>query len=506
MKILLIDIVRTSLDEVWPSVEHSLGLMYLAATARQRFGSSVEVRIWTQVSKPDSEATEQERVLEQLEEFVPDVVGIRALSIGKDALKSTARTVKTWGPDCVLLAGGPHATDAPEQVLDDTPVDCVAIGEGEETFVDILTALKTGGPLAGIPGTVTRTEDGVVRGPLRPLIAELDAIPRPDYSLIDLEAFNNRYLTFTSKITQKHGNLLTTRGCPYRCMYCHNILGKSFRCRSPESVIGEVLWLHETYGITDFQIVDDIFNLDKARAKAICDGIAGLGLDLTFSFPNGVRGDVMDEELLDKMARMGTKFMSYAIETASPRLQRLIRKNLRLERIARAIEYTTQIGIVTRGFFMLGFPTETYEEARMTVDFARDSSLCGATFFTVVYFPGTELYKLAVSLGYFKEGDAEVRRDYVQVAEGPYEFDVQTLTDLKRSAIQEFAFTQRRIEQASRLLPSYFTQREIDGFFMAYVVSSGMAASEVRDRVARDYLRRHFMVAERFSSQRQFYV
>jgi hypothetical protein len=142
----------------------------------------------------------------------------------------------------------------------------------------------------------------------------------------------------------------------------------------------------------------------------------------------------------------------------------------------------------------------------MTVDFARDSSLCGATFFTVVYFPGTELYKLAVSLGYFKERNVEVRRDYVQVAEGPYEFDVQTLAELKRSAIEEFAFTERRIEQANRLLPSYFTRREIDGFFMAYVVSSGMAPHEVRDDVARDYLRRHFLVAERFSKQRQFYV
>ena len=216
--------------------------------------------------------------------------------------------------------------------------------------------------------------------------------------------------------------------------------------------------------------------------------------------------DIMDEELIDKMAEAGTKYMSYAIETASPRLQKLIRKNLRLERVFRAIEYTTRVGIITRGFFMIGFPTETEDEVLQTIEFAKNSSLCGATYFTVVYFPGTELYKLAQSLGYFQNEGYNVQRDYVQVGEGPYNFSLETLTELKKKAIKEFAFNKARIENAVKLLPSYFTQREIDGFFMAYVVSSKATLDEIEDEYVSRFLRRYFLVAERFSKASEFYV
>lgn len=289
-------------------------------------------------------------------------------------------------------------------------------------------------------------------------------------------------------------------------MYCHNILGKRFRARSPENVLSEIRFLYDQYGITDFQIIDDIFNFNLKRANSICDLIIKSGMKLTLSFPNGVRGDLMEGELIDKMAAAGTKFISYAIETASQRLQSLIRKNLNLEKVFNAIEYTGKRGIVTRGFFMLGFPTETEDEAIQTIEFSKASSLSGATFFTVVYFPGTELYKLAQSLGYFQGESYEVQRDYVQVGEGPYDFTLESLTRLKKKAIQEFAFTKERITNALQLLPDYFTQREIDGFFMSYVVSSGLKLDEVKDVAVRQLLQKYFLVSERFSKTREFYV
>jgi hypothetical protein len=350
-----------------------------------------------------------------------------------------------------------------------------------------------------------RRDGTIVTTAPRALVADLDALPLPDYSVIDLDEFTNRYQTFTAKIYQRHGNILTTRGCPYRCMYCHNVLGKRFRARSPESVVSEIRYLHDVFGLTDFQIVDDIFNLDLARAKEICDRIVASGMRLTLSFPNGVRGDRMDEELLDKMAAAGTKFMSYAIETGSPRLQRLIRKNLNLAKVDAAIRYTASLGIVTRGFFMLGFPTEREDEVLQTIEFAKQSSLCGATFFTVVYFPGTELYQLALSMGFFKDG-YEVKRDYVQVSDGPYAFSAERLHELKVQGIREFAFTRERIRNALDLLPEYFTQREIDGFLMAYVVSSRLQLEEVEDAEVRRLLQRYFVIADRFSKKAEFYV
>lgn len=506
MRVLLIDIVRTTLEEVWPSVEHSLGLMYLSSSLRQQFGDQVEVKIHTLVSKPklrDHEATSMRAVLD---EWRPEVVGIRSLSIGEDSLYALIETVREWSEDCLVIVGGPHATDQPEEVLQTSAVDCVVIGEGERTLCELMERYSRGQPYHDVDGIAYRRNGAVVRTNPRALITDLDALPLPDYSLIDLDQFTNRYQTFTAKIYQRHGNILTTRGCPYRCMYCHNILGKRFRARSPDSVFAEIRYLHDTYGLTDLQIIDDIFNLDLDRAKKICDKIIDSDMQLTLSFPNGVRGDRMDEELLDKMAAAGTKFMSYAVESGSPRIQRLIHKNLKLEKVDTAIRYSTKLGIVTRGFFMLGFPTETEEEVLETIEFGKQSDLCGATFFTVVYFPGTELYRLARSLGFFQESGYEVKRDYVQVGEGPYAFSVERLNELKLKGIREFAFTRERIQNALRLLPSYFTQREIDGFLMAYVVSGKMTLDAIEDEEVGRLLGRYFLVADRFSKKAEFYV
>ena len=506
MKILLIDVLRTSLEEVWPSAEHSLGLMYLAASARRAFGEDLDMKIWTLVSKPHKPDEDSRAVREQLDECHPDLVGIRCLSIGKDVFHLVARAVKEWRRECFCTAGGPYPTDDPADALRSGTVDCVVVGEGEVPFNQLLSRLMRNEPWTDIPGIAFRTDEGIVRTTPQVPIADLDSLPIPDYSLIDLDRFSNQFLTFTSKISKPHANIMTTRGCPYRCAYCHNILGKTFRARSPEHVLTEIRTIHDTYGITDFQIIDDIFNLDMDRAKTICDLIAHSGMNLTLSFPNAIRGDRVDEELVDKMAAAGTKFTSYAVETASPRLQKLIRKNLDLDRVFRAIEYTTKAGIVTRGFFMIGFPTETQEEVVQTIEFAKASALCGATFFTVVYFPGTELYRLAQSLGYFTNAEYDVQRDYVDVGDGPYDFSLDTLTALKKKAIKEFAFTPERIERVQRLLPGYFSQREIDGFFMAYVVSSRASLDEIEDEGLRRTLHRYFVVAERFSKKSEFYV
>jgi anaerobic magnesium-protoporphyrin IX monomethyl ester cyclase len=506
MRILLIDILRTALEEVWPSAEHSLGLMYLAAAARRQFANAVDIRIWTLISKPHQPEQDRNEVVEQLEEFRPDLVGVRCLSLGKDVLDLVANAVKQWRSDCFCVAGGPYPTDDPAEALRSRCLDCAVVGEGEVTFNDLLRRLMGGESWTDISGIAFRSNGTIVRTPPRALIADLDTLPVPDYSLIDLDRFSNQFLSFTSKISKPHGNIMTTRGCPYRCAYCHQILGKRFRARSPESVLAEIRTIHDAYGITDFQIIDDIFNLDLSRAKRLCDLIARSRMGLTLSFPNAIRGDRADPELIDKMAAAGTKFTSYAVETASPRLQELIRKNLDLDKVFKAIEYTTKVGIVTRGFFMIGFPTETEEEVLQTIEFAKASALCGATFFTVVYFPGTELYRIAQSLGYFTNKGYNVQRDYVDVGEGPYQFSLKKLTELKKKAIREFAFTPSRIEQARRLLPGYFSQREIDGFFMAYVVSSQVSIEEIEDESVRRKLQRYFLIADRFSKKREFYV
>ncbi len=506
MKILFVDILRSGLEEIWPAAEHSLGLMYMSAVLKQRFNHRVDVELRSLISLPYHADDDREEMRHMLEESQPDVVGIRSLTLSSDCVHTVAQVVKDWRKDCMLLTGGPYASDDPADVLSSGLVDVAVIGEGELTMLELTQCLLDQVPYSHVQGIAYGSNGSFVRNPPRALIGDLDGLPFPDYSLVDLDIFSNRYLSFAAKVSSPHANIMTSRGCPYRCVYCHNILGKTFRPRSAENVFAEIRWIHDELGITDFQVIDDIFNLDMDRAKRICDLVIQSGMKLTFAFPNAIRSDRVDEELVEKMALAGTKFTAIAIETASTRLQKLIKKNLDLDTAFRTIELFSQAGVVTRGFFMLGFPTETEEEALSTIEYAKQSALCGATFFQVVYYPGTKLYELAQSMGFFSDEHNEINRDYVQVSDGPYNFSSERMIELKKKAITEFAFTKERIMRALAIMPPYFTPREIEGLFMAYVVSAQARWEDIEDEFVRQRLKRHFIIADRFSRKREFYV
>ncbi len=506
MKILFIDILRSGLEEIWPAAEHSIGLMYLSAVLKQHLGRRVDIELHSLISLPHHPEDDRVAMSRLLEQVSPDIVGVRSLTLSRDCVDTVAHVVKEWREECFLVAGGPYATDDPLDVLESGLVDAAVIGEGEHTMLALTECLLENRPYHDVAG-IAYMRDGVLqRSTPRELISDLDTLPLPDYSIVDIDQFSNRYLSFSAKVSRPHANIMTSRGCPYRCAYCHNILGKTFRPRSAENVFAEIRWLHDHQGVTDFQVIDDIFNLDMDRAKQICDLVIQSGMQLTFAFPNAIRADRVDEELIEKMARAGTKFSAIAIETASPRIQKLIRKNLDLDVAARTIELCSRAGIVTRGFFMLGFPSETEEEALQTIAYAKQSALCGATFFQVVYYPGTKLFALAQKLGYFDDTDNFVQRDYVQVSEGPYAFSAERMFELKKEAISEFAFTRERVQRAMDIMPPYFSQREIDGLFMAYVVSSQTRWEDLKDPFVKQHLKRHFVIADRFSMKREFYV
>lgn len=369
-----------------------LGLLYLTSMMKQRFGEEVDVRCIDM----KLDLAEPEELEDILRSYQPDIVGVSALNYEFEASDKISRLTHELCPGAITVLGGPIALRRGQEMLQSTTFDWVFSGPAERTFGEAISRHFNDIPLAGIPGFCYRRDNGelYVTGD-QDYYQELDKIPHPAWELVDFDKYAKK-TTHAILKGRSYAHIFTSRGCPYKCHYCHDIFTKRFTYRSVENVIEEIELLHETYGVTDFQIVDDIFNLHKPRLIAIMQEVSRRWPGkLFFSFPNGVRADILDEEVLDALEAAGTIQMSIAVETVTPRLQTLIDKNLDIEKTLWAINEADKRGIIVVGFFMLGFPTESKAELEASIRFALKSRLSIAQFFLVTPQPETPLYELA---------------------------------------------------------------------------------------------------------------
>lgn len=364
-----------------------LGALYIASVLRE---AGHEVRLFDA-----GELWNPVPFRQSLRAFRPDVVGLSAITIEARVMEHMARVSREELPETPVIVGGPHATAYPQRCARNPDIDYVVLGEGELTALELVRALTQGGldpqhvagiAYCGADGQVVFTE------PREP-ISDVDSIPFPSWDLMDFD-LQARTRAMSSVGARRHMLLFTSRGCPFKCIYCHEVQGKKFRARSPENVLKEMWELKTRWGINDFEIVDDIFNFDRRRMMDILDRVVASKLGPALHFPNALRTDMLDEGQIKALRRAGTFFLCAAVETASPRLQKLIKKHLKVEKVEENIRIAAREGMYVRGFFMLGFPTETLDEARSTVDLALRSDLHEALFFIVTPFAGTALYEL----------------------------------------------------------------------------------------------------------------
>lgn len=250
----------------------------------------------------------------------------------------------------------------------------------------------------------------------RPQILDFDSLPIPDRALINY----SKYCNYIGHALVKHAiTLQGTRGCPYNCSYCHKIWPKSHVIRSAESILEEVKRYYDM-GIKRFSFVDDIFNLDVKNSSRFFNSIIRKGWDIQILFPGGLRGDIMTKDYIDMMVEAGTIDIAIALETASPRLQKLIKKNLDIEKLRENAEYICKKHpqIVMELFTMHGFPTETEEEAVMTLDFLKSLHWVDFPSLSVLnIYPNTDMAKLAVVNGISME--SIIRSEALQFHEVP---------------------------------------------------------------------------------------
>jgi len=431
---------------------HPLGVMMIAATARTQGFDDVhvldmKVEDWT-----------PEKAVDAIVALAPDVVGLSAMTYEAGCMHAVAKLVKERLPKAFVACGGPHPSVAAEDVLKDPNVDFVVRGEGEFTFADLLGGLQAGRTeWSECQGISWRDAAGVVvHNPDRPPPQSLDDLPFPAWDLIDHAKY---HLVPRGGVIYAHkefATMFSSRACPWRCTYCHNSYGKTFRERSAEHVLAEIEMLVTRYGVKELVFMDDIFNFRPERAKKIAQGIIDKGWKLALTFPNGFRGDILDEELVVLLKKAGMYRCMVAVESASPRMQKVMRKNLKIDKVRKIVDFIAAQKVMVHGAFMLGFPTETEQEMEETIEWAATSSFHTAAFFRVIPFKGTELFKQVEHAGY------ELPTDWSSYE--PYQAQInlsavpeQKIFALRKKAYRRFYLNPRRLWRIFELIPQKST-------------------------------------------------
>jgi len=327
------------------------------------------------------ENNEEAAIRDALRQYPAEVIGLSGLTAESDSLYRAARYARQGAPGAVILAGGPHATSYTQQTVARPEIDGVIIGEGERTLQEILGRIAAGSAWDDVAGTAVKNGAGGCRfNPSRPFIENIDELPLPAWDLTDIDAYGR---------APRHGPRRPTALLPIslaRMSLPLHLLPPDARQEvsraSAEYAMRLVDQATEQYAIQHFDIIDDIFNFDAGRLREICEGFIARR-DIRFALPNGIRSDRLDTEQIRLLSQAGLEYVAIAVETASPRLQKMICKNLQLDKVRGVIDEFARQRVMMSGFFMMGFPTETEEEMRMTIDFALKSSLHNALFFVV---------------------------------------------------------------------------------------------------------------------------
>ncbi len=367
----------------------SLGLAYLAAMSEQR---GDEVRLLDM-------QVEDTSLQEVVAKHPPAVAGITATTIQIESAWQVARELRRL-TDARIILGGSHPTVLPDESVQRPEVDIVVRGEGELTWVELCDHVEQGKALDGVLG-ITYEQDGeVVHNPDRPIVKEVDSFPFPSYHLYKMEHYSNLQPTL-DHIDGPSYPILSSRGCPYRCNYCSQILPRGWRARSPESVVSEWRWLVKDLGAAEIGVLDDSFNIDRQRALDICDLIIAEGLNhVPWIMINGIRANLAAEELLGRMREAGCIRTAFGVESGNQRiLDTVIHKQLTLDQVRAAFKAAKAVGMETIGFFIIGLPGETEETMEDTIRFACELDPIVANFSMATPFPGTKMYDQVLENG-----------------------------------------------------------------------------------------------------------
>ena len=375
-------------------------------------------------------------LIAEVRSWHPDVIGISVQT--PTALKAyrAVAELKREFPDIPVIAGGIHVTYMVDEALD-AGFDVIVRGEGEYTTLELINTLEKHGlsisRLKEVRGIAFRNGGGgeTVITPPRPFIQNLDELPWPAHHLLPMD----KYVVLRKKLRVAH--VMASRGCPYGCIYCITSYywGRKIRFRSPQNVLDEIEYLIDRYGIKQVAFTDDELIVNRRFMREFVKGIKERGLDITFSC--GGRVDHVDRDYLKFLFSNGCVALYFGVESASQRTIDKIGKRITIEQAVKAFRWANELGGFTMGSFILGFPWETIEDMKRTVDFAIKLNPSYAQFTALTPYPGTPLYEFAERKGLIVDRNWEHYTTIRPVMRG-FQFTAEQLGKMIMYAYRKF--------------------------------------------------------------------
>jgi anaerobic magnesium-protoporphyrin IX monomethyl ester cyclase len=383
-----------------------------------------------------------EQTAEQVAQWAPDVVGV---SVWTDFWYPAWKTVKLLRqklPACRIVLGGPHCLVYPRETLEASEADYVVSGDGENTLLELVRALRDGWHVGELPG-LWRKEHGQILAPREAIavVNDLDSVPIPDRTLLPYRRYNS-----VLNPSEYETTMISSRGCPNRCVFCKMHAQQVHAC-SAERFVEEFRRIADL-GITDIQVYDDTFTWSRQRVIDICNGIIASGIKVRWAIRDRV--NKADPESYALLWKAGCHRIHFGVESGSPRILEASGKAITLEQAASALRLAGQMGFKTMAYYMFGFVDETYEDALATIRFAARAGSDYATFAVLIPYPGTALYEAALARGIIP---SDCWREFARCPVPDYHIphlieqhmDRATLIGLKDRALRSYYFRPSRM-------------------------------------------------------------
>lgn len=351
---------------------------------------------------------------EEVEKFFRDnrfdVVAFGCLVSSYRMFKRLVSIVKSPYPGTIIIAGNSVASSIPELLLNKTEVDIAVIGEGDVTIVELIKAIENSEPLSGVNGIYYKENGKIFSTPKREVIKNIDDIPFINRDLFDIDEYvkaskYNTHEAFPIDIEKIRAfNINTARGCVFKCSFCYHVfINDKYRFRSPRSIIAEIKELKEKYGANYIQFWDDLSFYSKDQIERFCDELDKERLEIFWT--GTIMPGVLKKENLNlakKMRQLGCVGLGYSIESTDPAILKMMRKPTDLDKFIETRHVLRQAKIVTFTSLVFGYPIETEETIKNTIDFCIKEEVMPSGGYLLAL-PGTWIYKYALEKGLIKD-------------------------------------------------------------------------------------------------------